>query len=159
MGLRNHPSSSGGSDPRLCEPAVFVEGFRSRYFPLKQWLLRHGHQASSNITWERVRHSDSHCSPSQTHCIRGSGQSPGTCVFAAHSSARATALQEPPPFIFPQQLHQASIVAHTLHVRTSHPRVHQATQGSGLPTGFSLYQLSLKPLGGGEGRASEATGT
>lgn len=40
---------------------MFVEGFRSRYFPLKQWLLRRGHQTSSNITWECVRHSNSHC--------------------------------------------------------------------------------------------------
>lgn len=101
MGLRNHPSSSGGSDPRLCEPAVFVEGFRSRYFPLKQWLLRHGHQASSNITWERVRHSDSHCSPSQTHCIRLLRAEPRDLCFCStlkcesHCSTRTTSFYLP----------------------------------------------------------------
>lgn len=138
---------------------MFVEGFRSRYFPLKQWLLRRGHQASSNITWERVRHSNSHC-PLQGPPHQGLRAGPSDLCFCStlkresHCSPRTTSFPLPH-----SSLHQASIVTCTLHVRTSDPGVHQVAQGSGLPTGFSLYQLLLKPLGCGEGRAPETTGT
>lgn len=130
VGGWNHPSSSDGSDPRLCEPAVFVEGFRSRYFPLKQWLLRRGHQASSNITWERVRHSNSHC-PLQDSPHQGLRAGPSDLCFCStlkresHCSPRTTSFPLPH-----SSLHQASIVTCTLHVRTSDPGVHQVAQGS-----------------------------